>query len=156
VRHARALVVTALAGAVALGGVSAAEASPAKPASATMARSASTPLSIDGVMTRALAAGCYGQTDQPHPSTHVPGTVNVVARTVCPGFGVSVYTALYRDRWYGEQFLDDGGNSGTNSVSTNASWRCAGAGTYTYRAYSYHEASDGAYAYTYNSRRFTC
>jgi hypothetical protein len=109
-----------------------------------------------GVSPMALAYSCYGQTDQPHLSTHVAGTVNVVARTVCYGHGVYVYTELYRDRWYGEQFLDDGQNSGTNSVSTNASWYCKGAGTYTYRAYSYHSATNAGSANTYNYNRFAC
>ena len=118
------------------------------PATADMQRSGPSP--------KALAFPCYGQTDRPHRSTHVGGTANVVARTVCFGTAVYVRTELYRDRWYGPQFLDSGSRSGTDSVSTNASWRCAGAGTYTYRAYSYHSATGAGTANTANSYRFSC
>lgn len=31
----------------------------------------------------AMQVSCYGQTDQPHRSTHLPGSVNVIGRTVC-------------------------------------------------------------------------
>lgn len=101
-------------------------------------------------------SGCYGQTDRPHYSTHVGGTVNVIARTVCPPLGVYVSIDLTRDRWYGEQDLSSNQNSGVNSVQTNTAWDCAGVGTYTYHGYGYHEASDGSYAYTSNSSRFNC
>jgi hypothetical protein len=146
--------VLALAGA---GTASAAVGDAADPLANPSLMSAPALAQLAGTGGRAPAAvGCYGQTDQPHPSTHVPGTVNVVARTVCPGFAVYVSTALYRDRWYGQQFLDSGSASGTGTATTNASWRCQGAGTYTYRAYSYHAATNHNPAYTYNSRRFTC
>ena len=104
----------------------------------------------------AFQSSCYGQTDRPHLSSHVPGTVNVIARTVCPGESVYVETALYRDRWYGLQFLDSGSKSAFGSVSTNAAWNCSGTGTYAYRAYSYHKAAISGHAYTSNSARFTC
>lgn len=110
---------------------------------------------VDNAPSR-LASGCYGQTDRPHPSSHYPGSVNVEARTVCFGRSVYVSTALYRDRWYGPQFLDSGSNSGYGSVETNASWWCSGTGTYTYRAYSYHSATGAGTANTYNYARFTC
>ena len=126
--------------------------SPPKPADAP----ATATLREDGVGTNALRPNCYGQTDRPHRSSHVLGNVNVVARTVCPGHSVYVSTALYRDRWYGQQFLDDGANRGYSQVKTNAAWRCAGTGTYTYRAYSYHEATGGGWARTANSARFNC
>ncbi len=108
------------------------------------------------VLTGVPGEPCYGQTDQPHPSSHYPGTVNVVARTVCPPLGVYVSVNLTRDRWYGEQNLNSGANSGVNSVSTNAGYNCQGQGTYTYHGYGYHEASNGTYGYTSNSYRFTC
>lgn len=109
-----------------------------------------------GEVSTALAAECYGQTDYPHFSTHVAGRANVQSRTVCTGRGVYVSTSLYRDRWYGQQFLSSNSGSGFGSVETNTNWGCAGTGTYTYRAYSYHEASDGSSANTANSNRFAC
>lgn len=105
---------------------------------------------------RAFQPGCYGQTDKPHYSTHQPGTVNVVARTVCSGFSVYVSTVLYRHRWYGWQYLNSGSKSGTSSVEHNVAWNCAGTGTYTYLGSSYHSAGTGGYAYTNNSNRFWC
>lgn len=36
--------------------------------------------------TNALSLPCYGTVDNAHPSTHVPGTINVVGRTWCPYF----------------------------------------------------------------------
>jgi hypothetical protein len=162
-RRGRILLVVGLSYAMLLGGVSSAHGQSSSPrldpdklkdAPATAELQRSGPKG--GVSPMALAYPCYGQTDQPHLSAHYPGTVNVIARTVCYGTGVYVYTELYRDRWYGEQFLDSGSRSGTNSVSANASWYCKGAGTYTYRAYSYHSATGKGTANTYNYRRLTC
>jgi len=162
-RRGRILLVVGLSCAMLLGGVTSARGQsqsprldPAKlkdaPATADLQRSGPK----QGISPKALAYPCYGQTDRPHLSTHVAGTANVVARTVCYGTGVYVYTELYRDRWYGQQFLDSGSRSGTDSVSTNASWYCRGAGTYTYRAYSYHSATGAGTANTTNSNRFAC
>lgn len=110
--------------------------------------------------------GCWGQTDLPHKSG---GDASVHARTYCsvrlPWMYVDV--DLYRDRWYGLQWLDqdDSATSYQKSwsryqVEANARWYCAGAGTYTYRAYSYHEVRDSHgdyyYADTANSNRFAC
>lgn len=110
--------------------------------------------------------GCYGQTDNPHRSS---GDASVHAYTECsvslPYMFVNV--ELYRDRWYGEQFLDAHYSTSQYSpswsrwrVEANARWNCAGVGTYTYRAYSYHEVRDsrGKYYYgrTYWPGRFAC
>jgi hypothetical protein len=118
----------------------------------------------------AAAAGnpynCWGQTDLPHKSS---GDASVHARTYCsvrlPFMYVDV--DLYRDRWYGLQWLDQDDSawvyaksSSRYQVEANARWHCVGAGTYTYRAYSYHEVRDPGgnryYADTGNSNRFTC
>ena len=93
---------------------------------------------------------CYGQTDQPHPSSHKTGTVNAVARTVCPGHRVYVSTDLYRSRWYGWQLRGSGSRSGSNSVSDNAADNGCG-GIHNYLAESYHEATGVGTAYTANS-----
>ena len=89
-------------------------------------------------------------TDQPHPSSHKTGTVNVVARTVCPGHRVYVSTDLYRSRWYGWQLQGSGSKSGSNSVSDNAADNHCG-GIHNYLAESYHEATGVGTAYTANS-----
>ncbi len=99
---------------------------------------------------------CYGQTDQPHPSGHVSGTVNSVARTVCPATNY-VEVQQYRSRWYGWQKW---GNKGTNTsygtAQANSADVCAIGDEYTYLAESYHTAAGYGYAYTSNSKRFIC
>lgn len=106
---------------------------------------------LGNVAASALPSGCYGQTDRPHNSTHEPGSINVVARTACPGMGVHISTALYRSRWYGWQRRGSGVNDGIGKVSTNASESAADCnGTHDYLGSSYHEASNGAWARTSN------
>ena len=100
-------------------------------------------------------SGCYGQTDNPHRSHHVGGTANVVARTVCSGRTDYVYVALYRSRWYGWEFRDDGEQTRFSSAQANAARGCAGT-THTWLGSSYHEAIGVGYAYTSNSERFSC
>lgn len=101
------------------------------------------------------SAGCYGQTDQPHASGHVAGTVNVVARTVCPTQDY-VSVAQYRSRWYGWESWGSGSNSAYGKAQANAAGGCAMNDTYTYLANSYHWGSGAGEAYTSNSARFTC
>lgn len=104
-----------------------------------------------GVGTDALAPGCYGQTDRPHLSTHVPGSVNVVGRTVCSGQYDYIEIRLYRSRWFGWEQRGYGSGSAWNIVERNASESAAAcSGTHDYLGSSYHEASDGRYAYTSN------
>ncbi|MEX2557243.1 MAG: hypothetical protein WEB06_16640 [Actinomycetota bacterium] len=104
---------------------------------------------------------CFGSTDEPqHQSPYVFGP----AGTYCIYYYASiyVYTELYRDRWYGEQFLDsnEDSNSESQRAEAFAAWKCLGVGTYTYRSYSYHEvltwSGQKAYAYTWNESRFYC
>lgn len=100
-------------------------------------------------------SGCYGQTDSPHASGHVYGTVNVVARTVCPTTDY-VSTELYRSRWWGWESLGSGANTRYGTATTNAAGPCATGDIYTYLGDSYHEGSGAGYAYTSNQNRFTC
>ena len=106
----------------------------------------------------ALAPGCYGQTDRPHNSTHQPGSINVVARTVCPGLGVHVSTNLDRSRWYGWERRGSGSNNGAGRVQTNAAESAQDCdGTHDYLGSSYHEATDGAWARTsHRANGLTC
>ncbi len=107
--------------------------------------------------------GCYGQTDYPHQSSTSPGYANVHARTRCSVYvyHVYVYTELYRLRWYGWQYLNNGSSNRYNSyyAQDSVSWYCKGVGTYTYDAESYHLVQQGGVtytAYTGNSNRFSC
>jgi len=47
-----------------------------------------------------LPDDCSGRSHYPHKSVHVPGRVNVVAETVCPGQMVEVKTTLTRPGWF--------------------------------------------------------
>jgi hypothetical protein len=113
---------------------------------------------LQGLAGKAAAPGCYGQTDRPHNSTHEPGSINVVARTVCPGFGAHVSTNLYRSRWWGWEQRGSGTNNGVNNVQTNAAESVGDCdGTHDYLGASYHEASDAAWARTSNrANKLTC
>ncbi|MEN9324775.1 MAG: hypothetical protein RL414_529 [Actinomycetota bacterium] len=42
-----------------------------------------------------FGSGCDGFTHDPHPSSHVPETINVISETICKGHRVSVQTILY-------------------------------------------------------------
>jgi hypothetical protein len=106
----------------------------------------------------ALTPGCYGHTDRPHNSRHQQGSINVVARTVCPGRRVHVSTNLYRSRWYGWQRKGSGSKNGFGRVQTNAAESARDCdGTHDYLATSYHEASGAGWARTSNrANRLTC
>ena len=108
--------------------------------------------------TAASAHLCPVRTDQPHYSGHVPGNVNVISVTECSGGWVWVGTDLYRERWYGLQWLASNSGGGTNYVKISTNWTCQGTGTYTYDAYSRHTAGahPGSSYYTGNSGTFNC
>ena len=111
----------------------------------------------------ALPSGCIGYSDVWKSSTD-GGRANGSGIIDCTHSFAKLYdsTSLYRDRWYGQQFLDSDTSTAYNSawVSSISIWRCAGAGTYTYRSYAYHEATTaGGTRYTANtsdSARFSC
>jgi hypothetical protein len=108
-------------------------------------------LNAGDVGTDALAPGCYGQTDRPHLSSHVPGSINVVGRTVCSGYVVYIEIRLYRSRWFGWEQRGFGSGSAPNIIERNASESAAAcSGTHDYLGSSYHEASDGRWATTSN------
>ncbi|MBB6170422.1 hypothetical protein HNR23_000482 [Nocardiopsis mwathae] len=97
-------------------------------------------------------AGCVGKTHDPHRSSHVRGTVNVVADTRCrssvPSVGVS--TVLHRSRWYGWQKRGESGlktERSSRSVEANAgSPRCVG-DTHDWLGSSYHESVEDGTTY---------
>jgi hypothetical protein len=118
-------------------------------------------LAVAFVVTQAGPAdahACPVRTDQPHLSSHVPGNVNVTGTTECFGGWVYVRTDLYRQRWYGLQFIGRSERSGTNWIQTHTAYRCAGTGLHTYVAYSYHSAGahPGSSYQTSNTARFSC
>lgn len=101
---------------------------------------------------------CWGQTDMPHRSYHVPGTVNVVARTWCT-FPTTVYvsTQLARQRcflifcWWSTQASNAA--TGVTRVQTNAAGFCQRG---WWRGGSFHTALIGgrtAYGWTANYNR---
>jgi hypothetical protein len=55
---------------------------------------------------------CHGKSDHPHKSSHVPGTINFVARTYCTdGFKASklyVKAQLWESRWWGWDRIGSG------------------------------------------------
>lgn len=71
-----------------------------------------------------FAPGCYGRTDKPHISTHVPGTVNVVSTTFCPGEMVEVTTQLWRDHWIFFKTKKKITKRGFGSVTVNVALPC--------------------------------
>lgn len=71
-----------------------------------------------------LGPECYGKSDYPHLSSHVPGTVNVVSRTVCPGRFVTVRVVLYRKGRLFLRHVSASFETGTGLAQTNASLVC--------------------------------
>lgn len=110
-------------------------------------------------------ATCWGRTDEPHLSTHVPGTVAVHGRTWCDASVALVYvkTTLYRqDPHLGTVQMDSKPASCSNCTlaQVNAAGPCE-PGTYLYYAYSnhivdFHYPGDRSYLNTYNERWITC
>jgi hypothetical protein len=118
----------------------------------------------DAATVAAYPADCIGVSDYPHQSVHNPGYAVAQVRTECSlqRSWMYAYGELYRDRWYGPQFLASASSSTKwtyGKVRAIPTWRCAGVGTYTYHIYGYHEVTDAGtlwYKYSSNSNRFTC
>lgn len=115
----------------------------------------------DGPIAQALLA-CEGQTNDPHKSTHVPGTVNVVATTVCPSPQTTVHveTTLYKDvggSWV--PWGSTGSSTQFNAVfaSANSAGTCQSG---QYLGFSYHyvifTTGQAANGYTYKEASVTC
>ena len=71
-----------------------------------------------------LGKDCYGKSDFPHVSSHVPGTVNVVTRTICPGKFVTVQGTLYRKGWFIFRHSRSVYGSGTGKAQINVALPC--------------------------------
>jgi hypothetical protein len=101
---------------------------------------------------------CEGKSDLPHISRHKPGTVNVQARTSCPGKGVEITSRLTRS-YKGVKQSVTRSNQGTGLTSVNVSMRCIwkkGAKKIRYEIGSVHRLSDGQIGYTYNYAELEC
>lgn len=116
---------------------------------------------VDGVPSVTLApsarTGCFGQTDNPHNSTHYPGYALVSSRTVCTGREAEVTVDLYRELFGAWFFLDRGGPAiREDQVRTNAKWRCPYGSRQHFRGVGYHTATNSTLATTYNDATFRC
>lgn len=101
---------------------------------------------------------CYGQTDYPHLSSHVPGTVNVTARTGCTSGTAYVKTTLTRKGPPSTKHVmkqKQGKGHVTISVSMKCTW-LMGDPEITYVAESLHVAASGARTYTKTTKDLKC
>ena len=101
---------------------------------------------------------CEGKSDLPHISRHKPGTVNVQARTRCPGKYVEITTRLTRVQPSGN-ISTTHSKHGTGLVTVNASLPCIwkkGKKKIKYEVASVHRLWDGQIGYTYNYNYLEC
>jgi len=101
---------------------------------------------------------CEGQSDLPHISRHKPGTVNVQARTSCPGKGVEITSRLTRT-YRGRKISVTKSNQGTGQTTLNVSMKCIwkkGTKKVRYEISSVPRLSDGQIGYTYNDAELEC
>jgi hypothetical protein len=101
---------------------------------------------------------CEGTSDLPHKSTHVKGTVNVQARTTCPGQGVEISSRLTRI-YRGIKTSVAKGNYGNGRTSVNLSMNCIwkkGMKKIRYEIRSTHTLSDGRVGVTFNYASLEC
>jgi hypothetical protein len=101
---------------------------------------------------------CEGVSDLPHKSSHVPGTVNVQARTTCPGKGVEISSRLTRT-FRGVSTSVTKSQYGENRTSVNLSMKCIwkkGMSKIRYRIRSTHTLSDGRVGVTLNYSNLEC
>jgi hypothetical protein len=108
-------------------------------------------------VTRHAGHPCYGQTDDPHNSSHYPGNALVSSRTVCAPHGVTITVDLYRFLFGGWYFLDRGGPaSGVGTIQRSARWRCPNGSRQRFLGVGYHSATSHVSTSTSNERTFTC
>jgi hypothetical protein len=106
-----------------------------------------------------LGADCFGRSDYPHISTHVPGTVNVMAETSCPGKKVSVRTTLSRRGWLFFRETVSRAKSDQNSVKVSVALKCKwkpGQSPIEYIVESIHQEGSGGSAVTRLHRFLKC
>lgn len=94
---------------------------------------------------------CTGKVDYPHKSQHVPGTLNVVARTRCDVAVPQIHVDVKLERceeWAGVcwwLFLGEGMQTRTNSIFVEANAPSSSCESGLYRGFAHHRAigSDG-------------
>lgn len=99
---------------------------------------------------------CYGLTDRIHKSSHVPGTVNVVTRTICPGQGVFISATLTRENDFVSISKSGSGNS---KVQINLAMKCTwhkGMPLRSYLVSVTHRLADGAQGETIRRAKLNC
>lgn len=104
-------------------------------------------------------AGCRGSTGYPHKSHRGGNMVSVHAVTKC-GLTVEraeVVTAVFRDRWWGAQYVMSGSSRRTNQtwsgVATPHS-TCRNEGEFMFRAFSMHASLEGGTVYKSTTRNW--
>lgn len=103
--------------------------------------------------------GCFGRTDIPHESQHVPLTVNVEAITECPNQEVYVTTTISRHGWWIFPDTKSVSAHGFQKVSVNVALPCKwkrGQPPILYVAKSTHRDSVGEYAPTGRVAEIRC
>ena len=103
------------------------------------------PPAFDPTERFAFPGECYGRSDFPHISMHVPGTVNVVTRTYCPKTGVSISSRLVRT-YSGIEVEKNVSRNGVGLVTLSISMKCVwkkGMPLVQYNIYSKHRLSNG-------------
>jgi hypothetical protein len=106
----------------------------------------------------AFPGECYGRTDTPHISTHIPGTVNVLTRTYCPKTGVSITSRLVRI-YQGIEIERTASKNGIGLVTLSISMKCIwkkGNPEIKYRIYSTHRLSNGRSGETEQAASLKC
>ncbi len=116
------------------------------------------PIPIDLNERIAFPGACYGRSDTPHLSMHVPGTVNVLARTYCPKTGVTITSRLVR-AYQGIKVEKTASKNGIGLVTVSISMKCIwkkGNPEIKYRIYSKHRLSNGSSGETEQRASLRC
>ena len=113
-------------------------------------------------------AKCTGRTHYPHKSAdQVSVSVHAEMNCAYSVERVETVTSIYRDRWYGQEYLISGSSSknySSTSGSATPHENCVGEGTHSYRAYSMHASLEAGTIYKARTSswdipgvsRFTC
>ncbi len=120
--------------------------------------SADPPVPTDVKERIAFPGECYGRTDMPHISMHVPGTVNVLARTFCPNTGVSISSRLVRI-YQGIEVEKSSSKNGVGIVTVSISMKCIwkkGMPLIQYKIHSRHRLSNGRTGETAREASIKC
>lgn len=117
--------------------VTAAEAAPAYPGAVqrSLTATSTSPPSATPTAAAASTITCTITADNPHKSTHVPGTVNVVGHTDCTAPVASISMTVYLYNYDTSRLVGVNGptgNSGRSSFALNAAASCISGRYYGY------------------------